>query len=888
MPQLPELPPLPPAPPPWPLVAAAGTRRFYFSHSNIISEVEHPSVFAGLKSFGNLEVNIATPPLLGVNSSCLSAPCLLTSSFNPLPSAGGAACLSTPEDARERNSGQRFFESVLCSGAFPSPQPLDNWLSGWSLLFPVPLGSDILRAAELELGTLTASITLPTAFLQQPQLPKPVRDWCTGANAAFNVSQCARSAFGAQRPIFWVRLSPPAGEMHLSTCTHDGAGFDTDLSVFEMAGVSADGGCNLVQVACNGDGFGDDGCQPRYSRLSFFAKGSLTYFVAVGGVGDYVTLTASQPPAPPASLPPSPSPPPPLYVTDLQALIERAPTGRPFVMMLGPTVRLDTTIVIPAGRRVVLRGEGAHNRTAISIEEDGRRHFDVLDGAELYLSNLVLEGGRSYTSCGGSVRVRGQGKLVAQYCVFARNLAVRGGAVCVESDGELTMVAVDLIGNSASAAAGSDIYLGRPMLGVPHVDLLGVKLISNRDDPEAIMHSGAWATSSCPPQGDACQFHHVDRGYISSASRVNCTGSELRLTYYGSECKCIPQARVPFAATDEQTALAPYQTSPIDELVNPGMLLPTCRLPRMLARTPAFLHAVTAVTLAKTVTGTEMRHLKVSIASDFLSWGIIGEWKGTWRVKARRAGNHSLTECYGDTVLSEVDALDSSTCSIASDGSMHIVDQGLEGHPLLILQDSGTLVFGGGYIPTVNVPILIDSANLRETEHDVYTQTIELIVAIKQYGQTASFSKEITVRVEISAVAVASKCTYLRTHTHPFLPPLTPPPSVPPPGVPPLAPAFAPQAPPPPPSAPSTPPWAPNSRATSCMCQNACVRAARDGLCDDGGPGSDYDGCELGTGETSGTQPTRPLERPQPCTLEPFPTVHATLRARLRLKFVWF
>ena len=32
-----------------------------------------------------------------------------------------------------------------------------------------------------------------------------------------------------------------------------------------------------------------------------------------------------------------------------------------------------------------------------------------------------------------------------------------------------------------------------------------------------------------------------------------------------------------------------------------------------------------------------------------------------------------------------------------------------------------------------------------------------------------------------------------------------------------------------------------------CMCENTCIQAPRDGVCDDGGPGNDYAECNLGT-----------------------------------------
>ena len=94
-----------------------------------------------------------------------------------------------------------------------------------------------------------------------------------------------------------------------------------------------------------------------------------------------------------------------------------------------------------------------------------------------------------------------------------------------------------------------------------------------------------------------------------------------------------------------------------------------------------------------------------------------------------------------------------------------------------------------------------------------------------------------------------------RQHAPPFPPPPPPPP---PPSPPPSAPPRRPPSPPPPP--PSPPPAPPPVPPESRWCLDHCsVRTwlpssgvglldyANDGHCDDGGPGSDYAACPLGT-----------------------------------------
>ena len=712
-----------------------------------------------------LETSAAEPGLFSVNSSCLSALCLLGSHFDPLPSATGGACISASGGAPAWEGG--FFQTVQCAGAFPSPHYADNWLAGWSLLFPVPLGTDIASAAEVGvgLGALAVSSWLHTAFLRQANSPPVLgREWLTLLNfgttfssprclqqmVTFDESQCPLSAFSAEGPVFWARLTPPAGMLHLSTCTRGGAGFDTDLSVFELGGA---GGCELKQVACNGDGFGDQGCQPLYSRLSLASHGNTTYVVAVGGhggqVGDNVTLTArvTQPETPPPTPPPATPPPSPLHSADLQTLIDRAPRNRPFVMLLGPVLQLQGSLVIPSGKQVVLRGEAPHNRTVV-FAESGRRHFEVRDGGELYLSNLEVTGGLASGACGGAVIVHGRGKLVAQYCIFANNLAARGGAVCVKSDGELMMVAVEMVDNYAfDGENGIDINLGRPTITEPRVELLGVRF--SEDNENVLTRIGVWTTSSCL-SAPGCLFHHVGRGFDTLAARADCyplrtsRASHLNI---GSQCACTTQATVPFAQTDEQQALAPYGLSPVDSIIEPSVNLPACRLPRTLVRASSFSDVVTTIELSKTTSAQGAQQTIVSIAMDFLKGvsGAIQESGASWHVVALRPGVHTLRTCLDDQ-QGHADDDDDFSCTIFENGSMSVSFMDFKGWPIRVLQTSGTIEANRGYISNVEIPILADTRNVRETERFPYQQKLTVIAEVEHKDGVYRFSKDVTVR----------------------------------------------------------------------------------------------------------------------------------------------
>ncbi|KAL1523603.1 hypothetical protein AB1Y20_018539 [Prymnesium parvum] len=386
--------------PPSPIDVNGGIHTPHSSRGNIMSDVQTPLMALDDTA---LITSPAVPVLVSVNASCLSAECMLSSHFNPLPSIIGGACLHTAVDSATRHG--ELYEQTQCAGAFPSPRPADNWLFGWSMLFPFAAGTAVESAVELELvsAAQSTSIRLQTSAVRNVTQQLARRSRCSELPSFFDASLCPRTAFMGHREAFWVRLVPPVGELHISTCTIDG-GFDTDLTVFELLD-----GCELRQVACNGDGFGEQGCQPRYSRLSLQSSGSTTYMVAVGGygghIGDNITLTATliEPPVSPLPPPPAASPPPPLHDDDLQPLIDWAPHDVPFLLMLGPAVQLKGTLFIRKGKRVVLRGAAPHNRTVISIQAPVR-HFEVQDGAELYLSNIEVVGGQARGGCGGAVQ----------------------------------------------------------------------------------------------------------------------------------------------------------------------------------------------------------------------------------------------------------------------------------------------------------------------------------------------------------------------------------------------------------------------------------------------------------------------------------------------------
>lgn len=116
--------------------------------------------------------------------------------------------------------------------------------------------------------------------------------WAEEGGNAFDTSGATESNFGDPdesqcagtyldwdaSPDFWFKWSAPgSGTMDLSTC--DPTSYDTSMVLYE--GLTCD---TLVQIACNGDGPNDAGCQSYYSLIEATPVTSgQTYWVRLGG-----------------------------------------------------------------------------------------------------------------------------------------------------------------------------------------------------------------------------------------------------------------------------------------------------------------------------------------------------------------------------------------------------------------------------------------------------------------------------------------------------------------------------------------------------------------------------------------------------------------------------
>ena len=762
------------------------------------------------------EARLADPGLVDVASDCLSLACVraagtCAAAFSPLPSADGAACAARADDAPALGIGSRFGRGQ-CAGAFASWHAADNWLAGWSHLFPTHVGEAPRGAYSLRVPSDGAtSVTVATGFLAASAavLARKAAELSV-LTVRFEPQMCATSAFSADPdahahgPVYWLLLRPrQSGTLRLSTCsssTQHALGFDTDLAVFRPPAASA--ACSPPeQLACNGDGFGegggegdDGGCQLLYSALSTPVEAGERYLVAIkphesGSLGDNVTLRASVVVAsPPPLAPPPPSPPPSPQVADLQLRIDEAAAAAaaegsaPLLIHLDTDTALAATVTVPAGRRVVVRGTNSTARRAVVRAVGDFRLFDVADGGELYLSNLLLERGRAVDGCGGAVRVRGRGALVAQFCRFERNLARRGGAICVEGDGRLHLVAVNASGNTA-ADGGANVYLGRPLSTFPRVDLLGVCLGADLFDCaqwtrvvlETISHVGRWTSASCPAaaasgvaegaQGAAggaavgaeaaCAFHRV--GSFSPPSHASCAPlrpSSLTSLTYGSVCSCEQGAS---GGTAEQAALSPYGLAPVDEVLGLQPRLFCRDTLTTIIRPQTRGSNVLDVHLRKGGPS-ESRHTEQSTVNVTVVVVGVGLYAGaghvdelyTWSVRPLLGhGRYNLSSCmqrYADTgaSLGAVEALEfdtGDTCERPEDGSLQLDDvEQPSGARLIDTHGGSGPVFAGPAWfarSLLKFPISFSAVHVRETdERDAYEHQMEVRACTYAHSHT--------------------------------------------------------------------------------------------------------------------------------------------------------
>ena len=139
-------------------------------------------------------------------------------------------------------------------------------------------------------GTLCADITCDTSSPGDFCEDAIVASWDgLSSNTAYDTSgatespwplpdesQCSGTFLDWGGPDVFIAVTvPETGTMRVSTC--EGGSFDTSVAVYT-------GGCdNPTQIACNGDGTGDTGCQAYYSAMDIVVSAGDEIIVRIAG-----------------------------------------------------------------------------------------------------------------------------------------------------------------------------------------------------------------------------------------------------------------------------------------------------------------------------------------------------------------------------------------------------------------------------------------------------------------------------------------------------------------------------------------------------------------------------------------------------------------------------
>ncbi len=158
--------------------------------------------------------------------------------------------------------------------------------SGTSLLVTAVLTAGFTTTAMAQVndecsGAVTLVSGIGTAFdtTAATTSPEPVSDTqCTGTDLSWGT---------ANKDVWFKWVSPGSGRITVSTCST--GSYDTSMVLYSGTDCAA-----LTQVACNGDGTGQTGCQQFYSRIAdFTVTTGTTYYVRVGGWTSATTGAAS-------------------------------------------------------------------------------------------------------------------------------------------------------------------------------------------------------------------------------------------------------------------------------------------------------------------------------------------------------------------------------------------------------------------------------------------------------------------------------------------------------------------------------------------------------------------------------------------------------------------
>ena len=119
-------------------------------------------------------------------------------------------------------------------------------------------GDDFSTAMTAQTGTNAYETNSAT-----PSSPEPDDSMCAGTYLNWDNSA----------DIWFAWKADFSGSAHFTTC--DSSSFDTSMVLYE--------GSDSNQIACNGDGNGDNDCQSYYSAFDYSVSEGSTYYIRIGG-----------------------------------------------------------------------------------------------------------------------------------------------------------------------------------------------------------------------------------------------------------------------------------------------------------------------------------------------------------------------------------------------------------------------------------------------------------------------------------------------------------------------------------------------------------------------------------------------------------------------------
>jgi hypothetical protein len=153
---------------------------------------------------------------------------------------------------------------MRCSNSLPSMMAWSVMAAGVALVTPAALAQDECTSAVTVTAGVPANFDTTTAT---PSADPPSDAQCAGTFLNW-----------ANSPDVWFRfVATQGGIVDFSTC--QAGSYDTSMAIYRGATCAT-----ITQIACNGDGTGESGCQIYYSRVAgVSAQAGDVFYIRIGG-----------------------------------------------------------------------------------------------------------------------------------------------------------------------------------------------------------------------------------------------------------------------------------------------------------------------------------------------------------------------------------------------------------------------------------------------------------------------------------------------------------------------------------------------------------------------------------------------------------------------------